>query len=264
MADAGDNASKEFSSEAAYNNPSRFLVPTTVNNYAALELTRTMLVRGNDGVDSPILSVPSTNDLDHLFFVDLWQAGTPAQTNMAFLKWGATATNTGCVLSSIRTGSVMAGYLNNMYDYSRVRCIKVLFEPIVKQPVVNYPPVDVYVWWVPNHYNISNGNLNDEFDSFATFRDAIRHERITKVANHAGQSFAIRFVPQISEVNSGIFGTVTHDIPMPWIPRGSDPALYSPIVVFRRPFGVGPSSTGYSVTFKTVLEFKEANPNDEN
>lgn len=262
MADAGDLASKEFASEAAYNNPVRSVVPTLVNSYAAVRLVRQMSFVDSASNVSNILSVPHTSDMDHLFFVNLWTSGTPIVTNQVYGSWGSP--NTGLLYSNIRSGSAMASALHSQYDFYRVRCMKFLFEPIVLQPATNYPAIDVYIWWVPNHFTANNPDPNQEFDSFATFRDSIRSERITKVAHHAGQSFQIRFVPQVGERVQFFVGETQHDIPCPWTGRSFDPQLYTPLVVFRRPFSVAPANTGYSVSMSCVLEYKDANPNDEN
>lgn len=265
MADAGDRVSSEFASEAAYNNPRRFVVPPLVNEYAAIKLTRQIYFVDSAGNSNDICSIPHTNNMNSLYFVNLWGPGNPTVSYQLYANYGAP--NPGLLPSVIRTGSALAATLNNSYDFSRIRSMKFLFEPVVLQPATNYPAIDVYVCWVPNHFTFDNGNPRNEYDTFADFRDAIGADRITKVAHHAGQSFAIRFVPQIGErvqfAPAGGAETL-HDIPAPWLYRGQDPQLYTPLVVFRRPFSQGVANTGYSVSMKCVLEFKDANPNDEN
>lgn len=264
MADAGDHAADEFASQAAYNNPRRFGVPPTVNNYACLEITRQVLFVDNAGATSNVLSVPATPSLDNLFYVDLGTAGIPTVANLVRADWSGG--HTGLNYDNLRAGSAMATALHSMYDNYRIRSMKFIIEPCQTQPIVNTSPMDIYVWWIPNHYTVDLANPFNEFGSFADLRDAIPGSRITKVSHKYGQTFAVRCVPQMGEKGTMVAGDYWHDIPMPWLNKTAafqTAQLWTPMIIFRRPFGQA-VNFAFSVCVKAILEYREGNPTDEN
>lgn len=265
MADAGDMgdmAAGEFSSKAAYYNARRFHIPPVVNDYSAIRLHRQLTFVDGTQNSTPILGIPSTSNMNSIYWVNLSAPGAPGIVNESRVFWANP--NTGMTAANLRTGSTVASQLHNIYDYYRVRAVKFLFEPLFIQPLTNAQPMDVYCWWVDNHYTVDIANLNNEYEDFMTFRDDIPGSRITKLAHQNGHSFAVRCVPQIGEAVQFALGTQNHVIPAPWMQRENDVVMWTPILAFRRPFNSSPTTFGFSVSVECILEFKDANPNDEN
>lgn len=256
MADAGDLAAAQYNSDAAYNNPRRFSLPPVQNDYAAITLNRPVTWVKAAG-NSPFVEInANTTNNSSLHFVVPW-------TN--FYTAGSISKPPGALTyRSILSGSALATQFQATYDMHRIRCMKLIFEPVTVMPQDNFPALDIYIWWVANHSMLA-ANLDNEFADINELRSSLRAERITKVSNRYGHTFSLNFVPQMIENVAGV-PNATHVIPRPWL-QGGDAALdaniYTPVIIFRRPYNADPAgSLKYSVTLKTCIEYKEPNPPD--
>lgn len=259
MADAGDHVTSEVSSQSAFHNSRRAVLPPLVNEYCACTLSRVINWKTSDpAASTPILSIPSTGaDFNSLYFV-LPYAAYAYSTHTAFPFTNNTFGN-------LKFGSTLVNALSNIYDEYRVRTMKLEFEPVLTQPLINYPPLEAFVWYVPNPFNVTESNLPNEYDTFDTLRNDMKDNwRIARLSYQFGRKFSFEFVPHVwaREEVGGIADD--HIIPYPWTDRAKESyVMYTPIVVFRRPFG-NAANYNFSVTMKACVEFRGPNPNDEN
>lgn len=261
MANAGQLASAEVASDALYRDYRRFTLPRTVNDYAAITLSRQWDFRidGDPPSADPLLRIPGTGaDMNQLTFVRLDSNGFADGANTVKPYQSLTYNN-------LRSGSAMCNTLHTIYDSHRVRCLKFIFEAPVQQPLTNYQSMDIYCWLVPNIYDLSQ-DLSAEYASFQDLRADLRDRRLFKIGHSYGKTFSLDVIPNVSEGLNIADVNQYHTIPHPWCSRSQgNLQLWTPILIFRRPFTPGAvANFVYSVTVKACLEFKDPNPNDEN
>lgn len=261
MANAGKLASAEAASDALYRDYRRFNLPRTVNDYAALTISRQwdFQIAGDPPTADPLLRIPSTgNDMNSLHFVRLDSNAFADGANTSKPYQNLTYNN-------LRAGSTMATNLHNIYDSHRVRCMKLIFESPIQQPLTNTESMDIYVWLVPNIYDLG-ADLSSEYASFQDLRADMGDKRLYKICHSYGKTFSMDIIPNVTE-GVNLYGSEQfHPIPYPWCSRGQgDLQMWTPILIFRRPFRPNqPANFVYTVTLKACLEFKDPNPNDEN
>lgn len=256
--DAGDVAASTYSSGASYRDYRRFALPPVVNDYSAITLHRPILWVKGGGTSPFVEVVASTANADSLHFVVPYSS--------YFTAGAISKPPNDLTYRSILSGSQLGTSIDSIYEWHRIRCMKLLFEPTLIDPIDSQPPLDCYVWWVDNH-TLLNQILDTEFESNFDIRAVMKSERITKMSHRYGHSFSIPFIPQMIEYSNGPQNQ-QHVIPRPWLKRGDpskDAAIYTPIIIFRRPYtpnAIAQPTYRYNVSLKTCIEYKEPEPTE--
>lgn len=167
----------------------------------------------------------------------------------------------------LSTSPLMLAFWDNFKNF-RARKIEVSFESM--DCGTEHPRVQQCIYWVPNHHEYDNLNLNPEYWS------QVLESRHMSVVHKAGgkDSFYIQYVPQLvyqedidEDENDPIPDTIFQvrgDFKSGWCPT-TDPAKTwehrGPVVYFRRPYraaGAEDAAVKYQVTLRVLWEFRNA------
>lgn len=264
VGDAADEASKEINANTSWHNSRRFLLPPLVNEYCAMVTTHVIEWKISNTATSSILEVPfRQTDFNTLFYAfPYFQSSYPQSRS----NWDPMCLNT------FIASAPMIERLRLTYDEYRVRSMKFILEPTLIQNLVNYQPMDAYAWFPKNPMGLDLNNPQNEYEDYDALRNDINggNREFRRLAYVYGKKAVCEFVPQVYVKNQfgGVGQAVLSDayslVPCPWLQRNMHTTqLYTPIMVFRQPFGAPSVSYSYQVTVKACIEFRKPNPNDE-
>lgn len=173
------------------------------------------------------------------------------------------------VVQNYLTGSPIANAMASNYDEFRIRKVNIRLTSKIINPV-NNSRSDLWVYWVPNHYNFDEDEKKgDVFDDVTSLMEGTR---VQHVGVAPGKSVSISFVPQVIARNQTVLINDTSidqngDIPFPWMPCNannlSQTYIRSPIFYARKQApSLLTSQNAYHVVLTAIIEFR--NVSDDN
>lgn len=166
-------------------------------------------------------------------------------------------------------GSPIANAMASNYDEFRVRKVNIRLTSRIINPV-NNSRSDVWIYWVPNHYNFDADELKgDIFDDVTSIMEGT-HVQHSCVA--PGKTVSVSFVPQVIARNQTVLINDTSidqngDINYPWMPCNasnlSQTYIRGPVFFARKQApSLLTSQNGYHCVLTAIIEFR--NVSDDN